>query len=89
MIYNSSPELYKNIEAFILEKELGESYTNLIMHNIYYGNYLQIFFDNGIKFIESLLAFLENIEEYEECTKIYDTIEKHKKATGEQINLFK
>ena len=72
---------------FLHARGMEDSQIDGIVYNIYYVNYLQIFFDYGKTFILALIKYYEDNDYFEECAEIQATIKKHNKATGEQITL--
>lgn len=53
-----------------------------IIHYVDKDNYLQILYTYGFEVIKELLLYFLDIEDYETCVIIRDTIEKNNKATG-------
>ena len=49
------------------------------------GNYLQIYYDDGLDFVENLLEYFEQEENYEKCTEIRKCLEGIEKVSGRKI----
>jgi len=65
----------------------SESVFNNILSLIHRDNYLQVLYSYGPIMLSDLMNHFLEVENYEHCSKIRDTVYNHNKATGEQIKL--
>lgn len=83
MAFNASIKEYlKTNFKYLIEEQL-DSITSYINRK----NYLQILYTWGPELINGLLSHFTSEEEYDQCILIRDTVNRHNKATGEQIKL--
>jgi hypothetical protein len=83
MIFNASIKKFlKENFRYLIEEQLDS-----IISFINRKNYLQILYTWGPELINGLLNHFVEVEDYNQCIMIRDTIAKHNKATGEQIKL--
>jgi hypothetical protein len=69
-------------------KPLEGIIDRIIMHTER-RNFLQILYTFRIDALQVLMKYFLEVENYELCQAIHSTVEMHKKATGENYNLYK
>jgi len=76
-----------NIRNALNDKMLSEEEMNKIIHLVHINNYLQIIYSFEIEVLKALLEHFLEVENYDQCAFIRDSVKSHNKATGAQIKL--
>ena len=88
--FENSKVFDENIRIVLLDDidiQLTESSVNRILHFIHKSNYLQILYMYHEPVICKLLNHFTEVEDYDQCILIRDTVKNHNKATGDNIIL--
>ncbi len=75
---------FSQYESVLINLPPSDYYEKMV-ELIEKGNYLQILYGMGSNYVLILLDFFEEMEDYERCAIIRDTIDNHNKISGDNI----